>query len=231
VSAFTRRETVLKSLWRKYSTSGLRHAIYNARREYQLCKMHRGSVRKSAIYARRTDLRLNLGCGSNLKPGWVNIDLGGDAKLHLDLREPFPFADSSADIVYSEHLFEHLSYPEDAQHFLRESLRVLKPGGKTSIGVPDMEWPLVSYGTNDAEYFNFVRNEWHPSWCNTRAHNINYHFRQGSEHKYAYDAETLESVLREAGFTDIRRREFDPEMDSEHRKRGTIYMDARKPSE
>ena len=42
-------------------------------------------------------------------------------------------------------------------------------------------------------------------------HQINYVFRQGGEHKYAYDAETLKEVLERDGFTNVSRRSFDPE--------------------
>ncbi len=57
-------------------------------------------------------------------------------------------------------------------------------------------------------------------------HNINYHFRQGSEHKYAYDFETLSKVLIQTGFIQVQKSEFDPNLDSEHRKIGTLYVNA-----
>lgn len=61
-------------------------------------------------------------------------------------------------------------------------------------------------------------------------HNINYHFRQGTEHKYAYDFETLSKVLSKAGFVGIEESSFDPALDSEHRRDGTIYVKAFKPA-
>jgi len=60
-------------------------------------------------------------------------------------------------------------------------------------------------------------------------HQINYHFRQGTEHKYAWDYETLAEVLRNAGFADVKRREFDPQTDAGSRRIGTLYVDARRP--
>ena len=45
----------------------------------------------------------------------------------------------------------------------------------------------------------------------------------------AYDFTTMEKALSRAGFVDIRRREFDAELDSESRRLGTLYVDARKP--
>ena len=75
-----------------------------------------------------------------------------------------------------------------------------------------------------------ARELWHPAWCDTRLHQINYHFRQGSQDKYAYDFETLAKVLADAGFVQVTRREFDPALDAENRRRGTLYVDGFKPS-
>jgi predicted SAM-dependent methyltransferase len=183
------------------------------------------------------ELKLNLGCGTYIKPGWVNVDSHyPEVDLQLDLREKLPFPDGSALIVYSEHFFEHLEYPDQAMRFLGESWRVLIPGGILSIGVPDTEWPIVSYATGDPEYFRLARDRFHPKWCDTRMHNRNYHFRQGTEHKYAYDFETLVKILEEVGFVSVERRSFKPELDSENHRvsslpRGTasLYVDARKP--
>jgi predicted SAM-dependent methyltransferase len=189
---------------------------------------HRKSVRK-AMQLSTAGLRLNCGCGPNLKRGWVNIDASNSAAdLHLDLRRPLPFGDGSATAIYSEHFFEHLEYPAETGMFLAESLRVLERGGSFRVGIPDAELPIISYASGDDLYFKRARELWHPRWCNTRMHNINYHFRQGTEHKYAYDYETLEKVLIEAGFSSVTRVDFDPAFDSESRKLGTLYAEARK---
>jgi hypothetical protein len=55
-----------------------------------------------------------------------------------------------------------------------------------------------------------------------------FHFRQGDEHKYAYDEETLLELTNEFGFTEGRRREFDQSLDLESR-RGSLYVVALKP--
>lgn len=174
-------------------------------------------------------LRLNLGSGPVTKAGWVCIDLQKGADLQLDVREEFPFADGSVSILYSEHFFEHLEFPKQTTHFLREAKRVLEKGGLLSLGVPDTEWPLKAYSDDTEGYFPWVRAGQHPNWCRTRLQHLNFHFRQGDEHKYAYDFETLEAVLSQQGFQSIRRRDFDPSLDSAARERGTLYVDARNP--
>jgi len=220
-----------------HTTKGVRQACRELWTEMQIQRRHFASVRKAKRLPKAADLKLNLGCGPCLKPGWINVDTSApEAELQLDLREKFPFPDACASFVYAEHFFEHLEYPSPAMTFLRECWRVLKPGGILSLGVPDTEWPVVSYATGDRTYFDLARDRFHPAWCNTRMHNLNYHFRQVREHKYAYDLETLKQALEEAGFVSIARRSFNPELDSRDRmvewlprKTAGLYVDAHKP--
>jgi predicted SAM-dependent methyltransferase len=160
----------------------------------------------------------------------VNIDLLEPCELQLDLREDMPFKDEVAAMVYAEHFLEHLLHPIDSMHFLRECLRVLKPGGVIRIVVPDSEWPLRAYVSNDDEYFRMAREKWHVrSDCRTRLDHVNLHFREGGHHLYAYDYETLADVLSTAGFTDIGKDEYDPGLDTAERRVGSLYVVARRP--
>ena len=62
-------------------------------------------------------------------------------------------------------------------------------------------------------------------------HHVNYWFRQDGHHRYAYDSETLAQVLTDAGFTAVRERPYDPQLDSEKRYRlHSLYMEALKPA-
>lgn len=47
-----------------------------------------------------------------------------------------PYADNSFDVIYTKSFLEHFYYPE---HFMKEALRVLKPGGLMLNLVPDWE--------------------------------------------------------------------------------------------
>ena len=187
--------------------------------------------KKAKRFLGQRDLRLNIGCGPNPKSGWVNIDLFSDSPdmLSLDLRRDLPFSDESASIIYGEHVFEHLEYPDETGHLLGEAYRILQPGGLLSLGVPDTEAALKAYTAKDGDFFERER-RWHPDWCDTPMHHINYTFRQGKEHKYAYDFETLSRVISNAGFSDVKCRAFNAELDSEERRIGTLYVEARKPT-
>jgi predicted SAM-dependent methyltransferase len=148
--------------------------------------------------------------------------------LPADLRRDLPFSDSTAIMVYGEHFFEHLEYPTEAFQFLSEALRILQPDGLLSLGVPDAELALENYIAKDTGSFESDGSRL-PDWCDTPMHHINYVFRQGNEHRYAYDFETLSRVVERAGFRDVKRREFNVDLDSEARRIGTLYIDARKP--
>jgi predicted SAM-dependent methyltransferase len=221
----------------EHTTRGVRQACRNLWEEIRVQRLHFASVRRAKRLPKSSDIKLHLGCGPCLKPGWVNVDMyAPQADLHLDLREGFPFPDECASFVYCEHFFEHLEYPSPALNFLGDCWRVLKPGGTLSLGVPDTEWPVISYANGDSTYFDLARDRFHPDWCNTRMHSLNYHFRQAREHKYAYDLETLKQALEKAGFVSVERRDFIPGLDSDARKvdalpRKTagLYVDARKP--
>ena len=74
-------------------------------------------------------MKIHLGCGTNYIDGWVNVDLDSVlADVHLDLRNPLPYADTSVDFIFNEHFIEHITRDE-ALGFLKECRRVLKPGG------------------------------------------------------------------------------------------------------
>lgn len=87
-------------------------------------------------------LRLNLGCGRDIRDGWVNIDCaplpGVDHVADFDGKPVLPFDDDS--VTYSEgvHVIEHLHNPLP---FMEELWRVTEPGGLASFRCP--------YGSTD----------------------------------------------------------------------------------
>jgi len=61
-------------------------------------------------------MKMNLGCGRDIKEGWVNVDLisgdGVDVVLDLDQPKPFELADeNTVDVFLVSHLIEHLQHP------------------------------------------------------------------------------------------------------------------------
>jgi len=215
--------------WERPMTEGYRRAVKNLLTERELLQRNaKGQARLRSLQGGRS-LKLNLGCGPNIKKEWINIDMQGGREVYeFDLREPLPLPDGSCSMIYSEHFFEHIEYPQPAEDLLRDYARLLQPGGILSIGVPDGEIGLRAYTGDDAQNFFAVSKEhWHPQWANTRMEQINYLFRQDGEHRFIYDEETLLSVIERVGFVEARRRLFDPQIDSASRAWGTLYVEAR----
>ncbi len=204
----------------------VRRAVASLKTEVAIAVRHGTSLSLASQYRGARGLKLNIACGPNPKPGWVNIDLFCPG-LQLDMREAMPFDDASCDTVYSEHFVEHLGYPTEALRFMQESYRVLAPGGRFSVGVPDTEAALLAYaGVAYPTYFADAKASYHPPRCVTKAEHIDYHFRQDGEHQFAYDFETMQKCLASSGFTRIERRGFDPTIDSPSRRAYTLYVDA-----
>ena len=221
---------MVRRILKRWLGPNTRRALRGVLAEVRVQRLHGASVR----LARRLQnpSRLHLGCGEVIRVGWVNVDLfEAGADLRLDLREPFPFPDGTMLIVYSEHFLEHLEYPREVEHVLRESFRVLASGGRFSVGVPDAAASVRNYIRNDREgYARFAAsNPNYPTWLQIPMHSLNYTFRQFGDHKYAWDEEILTMALEAAGFVRVRRRSFDPQLDSEHRRDGTLYMEGSKP--
>lgn len=87
-------------------------------------------------------MKLNLGCGRDIRDGWVNVDCvpaaGVDHVVDFDDKPVFPFDDDA--VAYSEgsHVIEHLRYPLP---FMEELWRVTEPGGTAVFRCP--------YGSSD----------------------------------------------------------------------------------
>jgi SAM-dependent methyltransferase len=65
----------------------------------------------------------------------------GDTAAVFPLGGPFPFAEGVFDLIIAFEVFEHLSAEERARA-IRESHRVLRPGGSILISVPT--WPIAA---------------------------------------------------------------------------------------
>jgi len=82
-------------------------------------------------------MKLNLGCGMDIRKGFENYDTSPCSKKvkYIDLNSlPLPFQDNSVDYVYMSSVFEHLDV--NRFRFMKEIHRILKPDGIVEIIVP-----------------------------------------------------------------------------------------------
>jgi predicted SAM-dependent methyltransferase len=167
-------------------------------------------VSKKLFKSRKGPVMLNLGCGTDYKTGWVNIDNNSDnniGKLDLnwDLRNPLPFEDNSVDFIFHEHFIEHLDV-EEGQKSIKDCMRVLKPGGILRMATPDLEVTIDKYLNVPIDKDPVIK-KFNMGFVKTRAERINIGFRWWG-HKWLYDWEELERRLKEAGCSSIKRCDF-----------------------
>ena len=160
-----------------------------------------------ALLSTNDKIKLNVGCGTDYKEGWVNLDNNTDEnieKLDLDwdLRNPLPFPDNSVDYIFNEHLQEHLTV-EEGISVNKDFLRVLKPGGVLRIATPDLDKIVYNFENTPLsedpviKHFKF-------DFIKTRAEWMNMSFSFWG-HKWIYNYEELDRRLREAGFMGVKR--------------------------
>lgn len=79
--------------------------------------------------------KLNLGCGTDIKEGWINLDsaaIPGVDVVHDIEKLPLPFRDEEFDEILAQDVLEHIEYVP----VLKDLYRVLKKDGTLTIRVP-----------------------------------------------------------------------------------------------
>jgi predicted SAM-dependent methyltransferase len=86
------------------------------------------------------DIKLNVG-GWQAADGWTILDVNPGPHVDRvgDVRDLSFLPAQSCSEVYASHVLEHLSYQYEIQDVLLEFYRILKPGGRLRISVPDLE--------------------------------------------------------------------------------------------
>lgn len=186
------------------------------------------------------DRYLNLGCGPNVRPGFVNVDYDWrPGILCWNLEKGLPFTEGSMDGVYSEHCLEHFPLAS-AHHLLSESYRVLRSGGRIRIVVPDAELYLNVYHESSASETRFPYQDQDGfRGIYTRLMSVNRVFYEQRDlafgHNFMWDYETLAAFLTDAGFRDVSRKALcegeDPKLLIDTPSRGveSLYVEAAKP--
>lgn len=180
---------------------------------------------------------VHYGCGQFSPKEWINFDasptlriqktpvigwllknqLGQKFEKHVkfgDITKGLPgIQENTADGVYCSHVLEHLPL-DDFRKALVNTYKILKPGGTFRVILPDLE-PLARDYIADkdrkdpAASITFIERTLMGEETRPRGVKaLGRHIFGYLKHLWLWDYESFEAELRKAGFTNIRRCEF-----------------------
>jgi predicted SAM-dependent methyltransferase len=175
-------------------------------------------TRIDAYLASHDVRKLQIGAGPNNLDGWLNTDIEPRAgQVFLDASKPFPIPDDSIHYIYAEQVIEHIPF-DGGMAMLRESHRVLAPGGILRIATPDLARLLALFDERSSpEEERFMQAQLKMSKLNVppreRPLFILNTYSQAWGHRFLYDPQTLGSAAQVAGFREV---QFKRHRESDH---------------
>lgn len=133
-------------------------------------------------------LLIQLGCGVNQLPGWINLDLP-----RYNITRPLPWEDASVDAFFLEHVIEHV-LPAQAYDFFLEAWRTLKPGGILRLAFPDI---LRIARLATPEYIRFLQSR---GWGDGTPASALRNAICNHGHQAIWTIETMHAVLESIGY-------------------------------
>ena len=100
-------------------------------------------------------MKLNLGCGRDIKKGYINLDKSElkDIDIIHDLDKfPYPFEDNAFEVIYCQDILEHLS---DIIKVMEELHRISKPNAKIIIKTPYFPGMYAITDLTHKNFFNY----------------------------------------------------------------------------
>lgn len=141
---------------------------------------------------------LNLGSRNRAIPDFLSMDCDPHDGVDIvgDISDLSRFADNSVGEIYASHILEHFPHTK-TEAVLKEWLRVIEPGGKLYVGVPDFARAIEIYSVTGLRPWitNFLMGD--------QEYKTAFHYR-------LFDEESLSFMLRAAGFADCFRVEYFP---------------------
>jgi len=181
---------------------------------------------------------VQFGCGLWAPDDWGNYDVSPGLRLqkipllgNFIPKGPFggwpknvkygniitglPLPDGSVDHLYCSHVLEHLAL-EDFRVALRNSYRLLKPGGVFRFVLPDLEELIKDYQNNNSVNASMKFMEDSYLGRHQRAKGLMGFVREwmgNSKHMWMWDFKSMKKELEAVGFKSVRRAYYH---DSEH---------------
>lgn len=152
--------------------------------------------------------KLNLGSGSDIKEGWVNLDshhLPGVDVVHVIGKKPLPFKKGEFDYILCQDILEHVDFIP----VLKDLHRILAPGGVLKIRVPHFTSRYAYSDPTHIRYFAsdtfrfFVKNDAKPYYAE-RAYYFDFHFSDiqvkitFDKHKVLFYNDLIEKLVNQS---------------------------------
>lgn len=175
---------------------------------------------------------INYGCGLSAPAEWTNYDVSPTLRIQRvpligkilknslntefpdnvkygDIISGLPVPDNTATAIYCSHTLEHLAL-NDFRKALRNTYKILKPGGYFRCVVPDLEQAAREYvqgldqQNNKASFTFFDRTSLGIRDRPAGMKSFVASFFGNSHHLWMWDAQSLMQELKDAGFKDVR---------------------------
>lgn len=144
-------------------------------------------------------MKINLGCGKDIKKGYVNIDErdlpGVDQVLTFVPGEEMPFEKGSLEEIYARDFIEHFPL-DNTEWILKHWYELLQDGGTIVLGVPNIEHDIQTFINRECTDYRFSQLLYGRQ---------NY---SGNFHKQCFTKARLLNVLDDAGFKYIEIEEY-----------------------
>lgn len=171
-------------------------------------------------------LKLNVGCGEDIREGYVNADLHTKEEIEKRYGRKlpentwivdynifcFPYDDKTVDEILCLGFLEHLSFVEEKFFFL-EAQRLLKPGGIFHFTVPDFDNLCRQWLEAKDDFKDFYQLRTDECWFGQGNRNMKNkwgyltafffgnQYGEGQFHKNAYTKMKIESIMKMLGFS------------------------------
>ncbi len=181
--------------------------------------------------SKRDEIFLEIGSGEKKGTnGWFTLDSCFFVDINWDLRHGIPFPDNSIDKIYTSHTFEHIPF-DSLQKLIRICHRKLKRGGTLSVCVPNARLYIDAYISGEKFIDLYDENKVCPlTRCDTGSpiDQVNLIAYLGGQHCYMFDKTNLVNILRMNGFSEVKERSFQADLDRIERDGESIYALATK---
>jgi len=159
-------------------------------------------------------LNLNLGCGDQILPGFLNVDANSNKDVVFDdVVFLINFSDNGTDMIYAAHVLQCIFPRSRVLIALENWYKVLKPGGHIIIEVPDIVPVTKAYLEGKVPIETFIQGIYGVD-------------KDGIRQTICFSFDYLKKLLEEVGFKNIKR--IDQPSYSRHCKETNICVEAEK---